>query len=122
MIALWAGATYLAKFVSKNASFIAAVPATFMSAVSCTYIMMAGEGLGLSASISYPVGIVFAVAMLGIFLFKCILKSDTKTVNNYTLMSPSLRGSGLKFVMIAFPFSWSAVSLFTREWIEIKSK
>ncbi len=79
MIALWAGATYLAKFVSKNASFIAAVPATFMSAVSCTYIMMAGEGLGLSASISYPVGIVFAVAMLGIFLFKCILKSDTKT-------------------------------------------
>ena len=79
MIALWAGATYLAKFGSKNASFIAAVPATFMSAVSCTYIMMAGEGLGLSASISYPVGIVFAVAMLGIFLFKCILKSDTKT-------------------------------------------
>ena len=29
MIALWAGATYLSKFVSKNASFIAAVPATF---------------------------------------------------------------------------------------------
>ena len=49
MIALWAGAAYPAKFLSKNASFIAAVPATFMSAVSCTYIMMAGEGLGLSA-------------------------------------------------------------------------
>lgn len=78
MIALWAGATYLAKYVSKNASFIAAVPATFMSAVSCTYILMADEGFGLSASICYPAGIIFAVAMLAIFLFKCILKGETQ--------------------------------------------
>lgn len=78
MIALWAGATYLAKYVSKNASFMAAVPATFMSAVSCTYILMADEGFKLSPSICYPAGIVFAVAMLAIFLFKCILKGKTE--------------------------------------------
>lgn len=78
MIALWAGATYLAKYVSKNASFIAAVPATFMSAVSCTYILMADEGFKLSAGICYPVGIIFAVAMLAIFLFKCIVNGKTE--------------------------------------------
>lgn len=78
MIALWAGATYLAKFVNKKASFIAAVPATFMSAVSCTYILMADEGFKLNPSICYPVGIVFAVAMLAIFLFKCIVNGKTE--------------------------------------------
>lgn len=77
MIALWAGATYLAKYVSKKASFIAAVPATFMSAVSCTYILMADEGFKLSSSICYPVGIIFAIAMLAIFLFKCIINGKT---------------------------------------------
>lgn len=77
MIALWAGATYLAKYVSKNASFIAAIPATFMSAVSCTYILMADEGFKLSAGICYPVGIVFAVVLLAIFLFRCIINGKT---------------------------------------------
>lgn len=79
MIALWAGATYLAKYVSKNASFMAAIPATFMSAVSCTYILMADEGFKLSAGICYPVGIVFAVALFALFLFKCIVNGTTET-------------------------------------------
>ena len=78
MIALWAGATYLAKYVSKNASFMAAIPATFMSAVSCTYILMADEGFKLSAGICYPVGIVFAVALFALFLFKCIVNGTTE--------------------------------------------
>ncbi len=78
MIALWAGATYLAKYVSKNASFMAAIPATFMSAVSCTYILMADEGFKLSAGICYPVGIVFAVALFALFLFKCIINGTTE--------------------------------------------
>lgn len=76
MIVLWASAVYLAKHVGKGVSFIAAVPATFMSAVSSTYIMMADEGFRLSASICYPVGIVFAVVLLAIFLFKCIAKQN----------------------------------------------
>ena len=33
--------------------------------------------------------------------------------------SPSLRGSGLKYKQVAFLQSYFAVSLFTREWIEI---
>ncbi|MBS6397956.1 MAG: carbon starvation protein A [Clostridiales bacterium] len=78
MIALWAGATYLAKYVSKKSSFIAAVPAAFMSAVSLTYILMADEGFKMSASISYPAGIVFAVVLFGLFLFKCIVNGKTE--------------------------------------------
>lgn len=52
------------------------MPATFMSAVSMTYFMMAPECLGMiealrnNTAVSYPVGIVFAVAMLALFLSK----------------------------------------------------
>lgn len=66
MIALWVAAVYLA--TKKGRYFIAAVPATFMSAVSCTYIMMAPEGFKLSAAISYPVGIIFAAACFITFM------------------------------------------------------
>lgn len=69
MIALWAGATFLGKEVSKKASLMAAIPATFMSAVSVTYILIADEGFKLSASIAYPVGIVAAVVFAGIFTY-----------------------------------------------------
>lgn len=72
MIALWAGGAYLAKH--KIAPWIAVVPATFMSAVSMTYILMAPEGFKLSSAISYPVGIIFAVACLAIFIVKCYKK------------------------------------------------
>lgn len=66
MIALWAGAMYL--FRNKLNYWVAVIPATFMSAVSCTYILQAKEGFRLSATISTPVGIVFAIAMLVLFL------------------------------------------------------
>ena len=72
MISLWAGAVYLYKHGLNF--YIAMFPATFMSAVSCTYILMASEGLGLSTAIAYPVGIVFAAACLAIFLFRGPLK------------------------------------------------
>ena len=42
-------------------SFMCAIPATFMSAVSMTYILMAKEGFKLSSKIAYPVGILFAI-------------------------------------------------------------
>ena len=44
MIILWAAAMYL--FTEKKNFWIAAVPATFMSAVSCTYFILAPECLG----------------------------------------------------------------------------
>jgi len=68
MIALWAGAMYLVK--QKSNFWIAAAPATFMSAVSMTYILQAPEGFKLSTAISYPSGLIFAAACLGLFLFK----------------------------------------------------
>ena len=83
MIVLWAGSVYLAKYAKINkpiTSLIAALPATFMSAVSCTYILYAEEGFKLSTSVAYPVGILFAALCLGLFLFRTFipaLKSKT---------------------------------------------
>ncbi|MBQ2919706.1 MAG: carbon starvation protein A [Oscillospiraceae bacterium] len=79
MIALWAASMYLAQ--NKKNYWLTAVPATFMSAVSMTYFMAAGECMGLlwtpmgiPMSTYYPiavvVGIVFAVAMLALFKVK----------------------------------------------------
>ena len=50
----------------KIYSLITAVPATFMSAVSLTYIIMAREGFRLPSEIGYPAGIVFALALADI--------------------------------------------------------
>ncbi len=63
MITLWAAAMYLAQHAQKWwYSLIAATPAVFMSAVSLTYILMADEGLRVSQTIAYPVGLAFALA------------------------------------------------------------
>ena len=47
---------------------MAALPAMFMSGVSSTYILMAEEGFRLTKGVAYPVGIVFALICMGIFL------------------------------------------------------
>ena len=65
MIALWAASVYLLK--RGRAYLVTALPATFMSAVSCTYILMAEEGMRLSTSVAYPIGILFAAGCLGMF-------------------------------------------------------
>ncbi|KXL54001.1 inner membrane protein YjiY [Anaerotignum neopropionicum] len=75
MIALWAAAAYLRK--NEILPWIAAVPATFMSAVSCTYILMAPEGFKLGAGISYPAGIIFAAVCLGLFVVKFMKKAPS---------------------------------------------
>lgn len=85
MIVLWAGSVYLAKYakVAKPASsLIAALPATFMSAVSCTYILYAEEGFKLSTTIAYPIGIIFAAVCLCLFLFKTFIPA-LKAKANY---------------------------------------
>ena len=64
MIALWVATAYLIKEGKyRFGSLITALPGSFMSAVSLTYILMAGEGFGLSAAIAYPAGVCFAVAL-----------------------------------------------------------
>ena len=64
MISLWVATAYLLREGNKKfGSLITALPATFMSAVSMTYILMGKEGFMLSSSIAYPVGIGFALAL-----------------------------------------------------------
>ncbi|HOP30946.1 MAG TPA: carbon starvation protein A [Spirochaetota bacterium] len=65
-IVLWGSAAYLA--VNNKLHWIATIPATFMTAVCVTYIMIAPEGLKLSTTIAYPVGIIAAVAAFAAFM------------------------------------------------------
>ncbi|MGN0653044.1 MAG: carbon starvation protein A [Gemmiger sp.] len=80
MIVLWAASMFL--FKEKKNYWITAVPATFMSAVSATYFFMAPECLGAflnkkaadgsviyNTTLAYPVGIIFAAVLLGIFIY-----------------------------------------------------
>ncbi|MCR4814637.1 MAG: carbon starvation protein A [Lachnospiraceae bacterium] len=69
MISLWVATSYLLKEGKyRFGSLLTALPATFMSAVSLTYILMAKEGFRLSEKIAYPAGIVFAVSLLIVYL------------------------------------------------------
>jgi carbon starvation protein CstA len=66
MVVLWTAAMYL--YLRKQSHWIATVPATFMSAVSATYILVAPEGFKLATSIAYPAGLAIAALFLIIFL------------------------------------------------------
>ena len=71
MIALWVATAFLVRESKyRFASLITALPATFMSAVSLTYILMAKEGLRLSAEIAYPAGVAFAGILFCVYLYK----------------------------------------------------
>ncbi len=71
MLVLWCAAVYLVRYrENKGASWIATIPATFMAAVSCSYLLQAPEGFKLDAGISNIVGVVFAAACLIFFLIK----------------------------------------------------
>ena len=78
MIGLWVATAYLIQSNPSNRrySFITALPATFMSAVSMTYFILAKEGLHLSEAIAWPAGLIFA---LGCFLFYCWVLLHTKS-------------------------------------------
>ena len=70
MISLWVATAYLLKtHKEKMVSLATALPATFMSAVSMTYILMADEGFHLGKGIAYPVGIAFAAALFLLYVY-----------------------------------------------------
>ena len=72
MIALWAAAMYLARNAkNKWYSLMCALPAAFMSAVSCTYILMADEGFQITSAVAYPIGLCFAAACFALYIVKC---------------------------------------------------
>ena len=69
MISLWVATAYLEKNRKKQfVSLLTAGPAAFMSAVSLTYILMAGEGFGLSSGIAYPAGAAFAAILFIVYI------------------------------------------------------
>ncbi len=65
MIVLWASASFLA--LEGRFHWIATLPALFMTAVSITYILVAPEGLKLSTSVAYPIGILASATAFGLF-------------------------------------------------------
>jgi len=70
MIAFWVATAYLIKKGKyRFGSLITALPGTFMTAVSVTYILMADEGLRLNQTVSYIIGAVSAVALFVVYLF-----------------------------------------------------
>lgn len=68
MIVLWAAAAYLVK--NGKSHWMTSIPATFMTAVSATYLLQAPEGFELSTSIAYPVGALIAIGAITLFLLK----------------------------------------------------
>ena len=82
MITLWGATAYLLKMGKyKYGSLITAIPATFMSAVTFTYILLAKEGLKLPILPSYLIGLCIAIIMLGVYLYffyKIHLKNKDK--------------------------------------------
>lgn len=70
MVSLWVATSYLLK-TSKNkiTSLLTALPASFMSAVSLTYILLADEGFKLSKTIAYPCGITFAAVLFVVYVY-----------------------------------------------------
>ena len=73
MLVLWCAAVYFVRYRNnKTAAWIAALPATFMVAVSCSYLLQAPEGFKLDAGISSIVGVIVAAALI-FFLIKVYL-------------------------------------------------
>ena len=85
MAALWLATVYLLRTREhKIASLITAVPATFMTAVSLTYIMMAKEGFGIDQDIAYPVGIIFALLhFIGYMLLEHKLQKESLDITEH---------------------------------------
>ena len=82
MISLWVATAYLLKENRRPfGSLVTAMPAVFMSAVSMTYILMAGEGFRLSSAIAYPVGIGFAVLLFCVYVYMFIKMKKSPAAN-----------------------------------------
>jgi carbon starvation protein CstA len=80
MVVLWACSIYLV--ANKLNYWIAVIPATFMSAVSCTFILNSGLGFSFSLIISCILGIIFAIMCFAIFWRK-----SSKIKNGYEILA-----------------------------------
>ena len=78
-IVLWTAAMYLA--IKGQFHWMATIPATFMTAVASTYILIAPEGFKISTKIGYLLGILCAVISLAIFLVAAKKKESKETAS-----------------------------------------
>ena len=77
MIVLWTGAVYLYRTKKGSKAYlIPAIPATFMAAVTFTYILQAPEGFKLPTDITYPAGFLFAAVCVVLFLKSTLMKKS----------------------------------------------
>lgn len=75
-IVLWTSAAYLYKNAKPH--WIASIPATFMTAVVTSYIIVAPEGFKMSESIGIPVGIAVAVITFAFFMMKATMEGKAR--------------------------------------------
>lgn len=75
MVALWVATAYLLKKGKyRFGSLLTALPATFMTAVSVTYLLIAKEGFQLDQTVSYIAGAAAAALLLIVYLIFLIKK------------------------------------------------
>jgi carbon starvation protein CstA len=67
-IVLWASAVYLAQ--NNKFHWICSLPATFMTAVVTSYIIIAPEGLKLGMNIGMPIGLACAALCFTLFILQ----------------------------------------------------
>ena len=83
MISLWVATAYLLKKGKyRFGSLLTAFPASFMTAVSLTYLLMAKEGFRLDQTISYIAGASAAVILFIIYTVALIRRSKKYGENN----------------------------------------
>lgn len=85
MLALWAGAVYLCRYRSKIHSWIAAVPAVFMSCVCSSYILQADEGFRLARGLSNTIGIAFGLVCLAAYIVFVYAKAGNEIAEDIPL-------------------------------------
>ena len=80
MIALWVSTAYLLKEGKyRFGSLLTALPATFMTAVSTTYILISQEGFRLDQTVSYIAGIAAAVILFVFYLIVLVRNNYAKS-------------------------------------------
>ena len=79
MISLWVATSYLIRNKKQRfISLITAIPASFMTAVSVTYILVANEGFKLSTAIGYPIGLIAATVLFVTYIILASRKGTLK--------------------------------------------
>lgn len=74
-IILWTSATYLMQ--NQKFHWICSLPATFMTVVTTTYILLAPEGFHLPAFVSYPLGLTVGLSVFIYFIY-CASKQNRR--------------------------------------------